>query len=236
MMRGRREGRHGLGIDFLRLSASSSPLVMPLSSMRPFVPIGPERKERSVDRRTFLKKASLASLLTASGVQGLTGVAWAAAEQINFHFLTISANTADTPDVLVATGDGHVTAGGVVGSGSFVHADLSTGVPAEIVGQGTWKAKRLVDFHEEGRWGIFLSGTVVMEVTLVPEGGGRIAAELTMNCNLGPAGISTGLPEGIFLDIPSLGAGFEPTTFPGSPFPFGLTVFSTVVEERGSAG
>lgn len=57
-----------------------------------------------------------------------------------------------------------------------------------------------------------------------------------MNCKLGPAGISTGLPEGIFLDIPSLGGGLEPTTFPGSGFPFGLTVFTTVVERRGSAG
>lgn len=189
-----------------------------------------------MDRRAFLKKAGIASLLTTSGVQGLTGIAWAGAEQINFHFLTISANTSGGADVLVATGDGHVTPGGVVGSGSFVHTDLSTGVPAEILGQGTWKAKKLVSFDEEGRWGIFLAGTVVMEVVLVPEGGGRIPAELTMNCNLGPAGIFTGLPEGIFLDIPSLGGGFEPTTFPDSPFPFGLTVFTTVVEERGSAG
>jgi hypothetical protein len=51
-----------------------------------------------------------------------------------------------------------------------------------------------------------------------------------------PAGISTGLTEGFTLEIPSLGATFVPTTFPGTGFPFGLTVFTTVVEERGSSG
>lgn len=188
-----------------------------------------------MDRRAFLKKAGLTTLATTSGLGALAGVAGAHAEQINFHFLTISANRAGTPDGLAMSGDGHVTADGVAGSGSFLHF-LPGPPPAEIVGQGTWKARRLVSFHEEGRWGIFLSGTAVMEVVLVPEGGGRIPAELTVNCNLGPAGISTGLPEGVFLDIPTLDGRFEPTTFPDTPFPLGLTVFTTVVEERGSAG
>jgi hypothetical protein len=188
-----------------------------------------------MDRRVFLKKASLTTVVTASGLGGLSGVAWAHGGRINLHFLTFSANTAGTPDLLAMSGDGHVTPGGVVGSGSFVHLDPSTGVPATILGEGTWKAKRLISFHEEGRWGVFLSGTVVMDIRLVLEGGAPAAAKLTMNCNLGPAGISTGLPEGIFLEIPSLGAEFEPTTFPGSGFPFGLTVFTTVNEERGSS-
>jgi hypothetical protein len=189
-----------------------------------------------MDRRAFLTKAGLTTALTATGLERLAGVAWAQGSGINLHFLTFSANTAGTPDLVAMTGDGLVATGGVVGSGSFVHLDPSTGVPATILGQGTWKAKRLVSFHEEGRWGVFLSGTVVMDIRLVPEGGAPVPAQLTMNCNLGPAGITTGLPEGIFLEIPSLGAEFQPTTFPGTGFPFGLTVFTTVVEERGSSG
>jgi hypothetical protein len=188
-----------------------------------------------MDRRAFLKRAGLTTAVTATGLEGLAGVAWAEGEGINFHFLSFSANQAGTPDRVAMSGDGHVTSGGVVGSGSLVHFDPSVGVPAAILGTGSWKAKRLVSFHEEGRWGVFLSGTVVMDINLVPEGAAPVPAQLTMNCNLGPAGISTGLPEGFTLEIPSLGATFVPTTFPGTGFPFGLTVFTTVVEERGSS-
>ena len=49
-------------------------------------------------------------------------------------------------------------------------------------------------------------------------------ATLKVVCNLGFAGVSTGLPEGVFLKMPEVDQ-FEPATFPDTEFPFGITIF-----------
>ena len=49
---------------------------------------------------------------------------------------------------------------------------------------------------------------------------------MTVNCNLAPAGLFTGLPEGFFLEV--AGLEFEPFAAP-----LGLTVFTNAVESRG---
>ncbi len=130
--------------------------------------------------------------------------------RINFQFVSVSRNIAQgAMDILPMIGKGFVTDGHVVANGSYTHA--AGGPPPQpfgFLGFGTWKAKRLVSLTIIGTYGAFTSGTVVMEVTLSPEGGDEVSGELTMNCNIPPAGLFTGLDEGHFLSVG--GVEFEP--------------------------
>ena len=100
---------------------------------------------------------------------------------------------------------------------------------------GTWLAERVISFsqtdHPENPWGFNMSGILELEVRLFPVDGPEegIAAVLTIVCNIPPAGILTGQPEGYFLEIED-GLSFAPATFPETSFPFGITSFVVDVE------
>lgn len=199
---------------------------------------GIDMKQRGVgkQRREFLKKAGLGSMaLAASGVLSHMQTRSAqAAGQINFHFLALSA--AQIVDgvhhQIIMAGHGGITPGNVVGNGSFQHQDADPGKPAPqpILGEGTWKAKKLVSFEINGTYGVGISGVLTMEVDLVPVSGPVIPAMLEVVCNIPPAGLFTGKPEGYSLTIP--GAPFG-TFNPLGPPPLGITWFTNTVEPAG---
>lgn len=146
--------------------------------------------------------------------------AQAAGQQVNFSFTVVSA--AAGADRIILTGDGAFNSAQVVGNGTFLHF-LAGAPPATIVGQGTWKARRLTSFTLTGTYGVGVSGVLVMEVDLVPNGGGVIPATMTVVCNIGPGGLNTGLVEGVKLEI------LAGPTFNQN---IGNTFFSTGVEAR----
>ena len=182
-----------------------------------------------MDRRAFLKSVGLGTAAIALPVVG-RAVPALAAGQTNMHFLALS--TAGVVDgvhhVVAMSGDGFVTKAQAVGNGSFVHFnnDPALPVPRPILATGTWKARRLESFTTIGSWGVFSAGTLTADIHLIPEGGSTVPASLTVNCNLGPAGLFTGLDEGFFLEVDGLAfAPFVPA--------LGLTVFTDAVEARG---
>ena len=180
--------------------------------------------EGSLERREFLKRAGLASAalasfpLLADDARAAEGAEWT-----KFYFVALSgvAPTLTGGDSIAMSGFGSFTDGGVRGGGEFVHFD-GTGIPSpSFIADGRWKAKRLLSFQEFGTWGVLVSGIVEMRVTLIPCEGPKIrGATLTIVCNLGPPGISTGGIEGYTLAIPG-----GPTFSAFSPN-IGLTVFS----------
>jgi hypothetical protein len=184
-----------------------------------------------MDRRTFLTRmgAASAALALPTFAHAFPAQAMGGAHT-NFHFLTIAANPAGT-DMLVISGDGAINPAQAVGGGFWQHFDNDPALPLPkpVIGCGSWHVKRLDRLDLIGDWGCAAAGTVVMGARFVEESGLRFSARVTMNCNLGFAGLSTGLPEGAFVDIPDFGISFEPATFPGG-FPFGLTVFTNINE------
>ncbi len=188
-------------------------------------------KGSELNRRGFLKIAGAGSLgLAASPALRGLAVGAAGGSYTNFHFLAISQaiDGADVHNILMG-GDGKITPGNVVGNGSFQHQLASApGIPKPILGQGTWKAKRLLDWNELGTYGIGVAGVLNMEVKLVPDNGSAFPAMLEVVCNIPPADLFTGKPEGYVLDI---GGPLGPFT-PLGPPPLGITWFTNAIEPK----
>ena len=134
---------------------------------------------------------------------------------------------------LFMTGSGEFSLEDVKGGGSFDHRDGNSGVPQTILGTGMWEVKRVIGFTKiddpNNPFGQIIAGILDLEIRLFLDGGPKkgVLANLKIVCNVGPAGIFTGLPEGIFLEIPDAGLSFEPIITPdGSPL--GLTAFTLV--------
>lgn len=160
--------------------------------------------ERSVmvsDRREFIKKAGAASVAVAS-VPLLAGPADAGERRrgLNYRWMSVSRN-ADQSEQVVMNGNGLVNRRQVTGGGNFIHVQLGGPPPLPLLGTGTWRARKLVSLEVPGTFGTFAAGTLVMDIVLHPVDGGRVPARVTMNCNIPPAGIFTGLPEGFFLEV-----------------------------------
>jgi len=113
-------------------------------------------------------------------------------------------------------GCGSVSADEVSGGGTFLHFDDATAVPKTILGTGTWRPRRLVDFDIVGTYGQLVAGIMEADIRLRPVAGGSIAATLKVFCNIGAAGLNTGQPEGFNLDVGGLS--FTPLA--------GLTIFT----------
>ena len=102
-------------------------------------------------------------------------------------------------------GCGSVSADEVSGGGTFLHFDNATaGVPKTIIGTGTWRPRRLLDFEVIGTYGQLVAGIMETEIRLRPVAGGSIPATLKVVCNIGPAGLQTGHEEGFTLDVGGL--------------------------------
>jgi hypothetical protein len=172
-----------------------------------------------------------------------TGQALAAEDgNFTFRFVTVSTVGIDQDGVhheIAMNGDGQINSseGGVEGGGSFVHYnnDPALPTPKPLIATGTWEAEDLISFtltdSPDNPFGRFASGILEAEVRLFPDDGPEegVPATIKVVCNLGFTGVSTGLPEGVFLKIPEVDR-FEPATFPETEFPFGLTIF-TVAED-----
>src|SRR5205809_643784 len=78
-------------------------------------------------------------------------------------------------------------------------------------GHGTWKAEDVVSWSPGLSHGIFEGGTLVIHATLKPRGQAAIKnVMIEIDCNLGPAGFTTGKPEGVVVTVPG-GPTFIPT-------------------------
>lgn len=191
-----------------------------------------------MDRRSFLKTAGLGSLALASFPalhDALSGRALAAAKSGYYLVALSQAATIDKVQHFgVVSGAGSFTASEVDGGGSFLHFDNAPPAPKPVIGAGTWVARRLVNFAPLGVATSLMAGILEMEVELLREVPSPAAfpAKLKIVCNIGPAGLQTGQPEGFFLTIPG-----SPFVEGGAGGPFkplhpevGLTAFSPGVE------
>lgn len=178
-------------------------------------------EHREIKRQEFLKKAGVGTLALAS-VPLFADVASAdnGDGRRKFYFVALS-RTPSGADVVAMSGRGRFGGNDVEGGGEFVHFNgAQLGAPSlDFIATGGWRAVELLDFVEVGRWGRGVSGIVTVRANLNPcEGPSIRGATLRVVCNLGPAGLMTGQPEGYFLTLP------DGTTF--SPFGLGLTLLT----------
>lgn len=191
-----------------------------------------KKNSDEMSRRNFLKIAGTGSLAVAAlPTLKLANSSAAGGGYTNFHFLALS-EAVDGPDVhnILMGGHGKITPGNVVGNGSIQHQLVSApGTPKPILGEGTWKAKGLVSWEVLGTYGIGVAGVLNIEISIVSNGGSPFPALLEVVCNIPPAGIFTGKPEGFVLD-----AGGPPGPFtPFGPPPLGITWFTNAIEPMG---
>jgi hypothetical protein len=143
--------------------------------------------------------------------------------QTGYHFLVLDA-VSGSADRLIIQGDGSFNANRAHGGGTFDHFQATGSPPLPLVASGTWKATDVVSFNAlTPTHGVYEGGTLVMHATFFPNGRPPIPNVLIqVDCNLGPAGVNTGKPEGVVVTIPGppqiLFAPTNPTT--------GVTVFS----------
>ncbi len=195
-----------------------------------------------MDRRAFLKKAGLGSIALGSAptlASLLAAPAWArSGSNGERHATVVAVSKADTVDGVDHTAalEGFVKfnpeAATASGSGSFVHFDNApAGTPKPILGCGRWEVERFVSWnHDSGRYCRINASILELVVDLIPDSGDpTLDATLRLICNIGPAGIATGKPEGFVLTIPDAPFGsfrpFEP--------PVGLTHISIPEGESG---
>lgn len=189
-----------------------------------------ESSQRLSDRRDFIKKAGLGALVLGSIPLIASGTEAADQQQrLNYRWMSISRNPDETEQI-VMNGDGLVNRRHITGGGNFIHVELEGAPPLPLLGTGTWRARRLVSLDIIGTFGTFAAGILVMDIQLFPVGGGPVPAQVTMNCNIPPGALFTGLAEGFFLDVE--GQSFSPWVLPvegGGPPPAiaaGATIFN----------
>jgi hypothetical protein len=143
--------------------------------------------------------------------------------RIGFHFLVLDQISATSPDRLILQGNGSFNKNRASGGGTFDHFLAGTGPPATLVATGTWKAEDVVSWTPGTTHGVYQGGILVIHATLKPNGQPTIKnVMMEIDCNLGPAGFSTGKAEGVIVTIPGTPAVVFTPTNPNT----GLTVFS----------
>lgn len=148
-----------------------------------------------------------------SGTQGRTG----------YHFLVLD-TIAGTPNRLILQGQGSFNRNRASGGGTFDHFQATGSPPLPLVATGTWRATDVVSWTPGTSHGVFQGGILIMHATFKPNGQPPIKnVLLEVDCNLGPAGFSTGKTEGVIVTFP----GPPPVVFtPTAPTNTGLTVFT----------
>ena len=181
-------------------------------------------------RRAFAALVAATLLSVALAVPAVAQEA--APDPLNFRWMGVSDNTAEgVAETVVMSGNGWVIDGEVTASGSYNHTAAGP-PPQELLSYGTWQADSLVSLEIIGTYGAVAAGTIVMDVTLFPEGGDPVAAQILMNCNVPPGSLFTGLPEGCVLTMGD--SEFSPRLLPtaeGTVPPMlqvGATVFNTL--------
>jgi hypothetical protein len=182
-------------------------------------------QRQGIERRELLKRAGVGSAALAA-VPALGGVAWAHDGdhgRRRFYFQAVSgqAATISSGESIIMSGCGSFGDRAVRGGGEFVHFD-GTMIPSpDFIATGNWRATRVLSFQEIGTWGVGVAGILELEIKLIPCDAPVIrGVSLVVVCNIGPAGLMTGRPEGYVLTVP----GIEPF----SPFhpELGLTFFT----------
>jgi hypothetical protein len=139
-----------------------------------------------------------------------------------FHFLVLD-QIAGAPDRLIIQGNGSFNRNQASGGGTFDHFLGGTGPPATLVATGTWKADDVVSWTPGTTHGVYQGGILVIHATVKPNGQPAIKnVQIEVDCNLGPAGFSTGKPEGVVVTVP----GTPPVVFTPTNPTTGVTVFS----------
>ncbi len=142
--------------------------------------------------------------------------------RIGFHFL-VADQVAGTTDRMIIQGDGSFNRNQASGGGTFDHFQAVGSPPLPIVATGTWKAGDVVSWTPGTSHGVFEGGTLVIHATVKPNGQPAIKNVLIeIDCNLGPAGFTTGKPEGVVVTVPGTPAVVFAPTNPTT----GVTVFS----------
>lgn len=116
----------------------------------------------------------------------------------------------------------------VTADGFYDVIDLTTPVPRTILSSGSWTATDFLGYNETGTYGALVSGILKIGVQLTQSNGQTFSTTLTINCNIGAAGLATkpSTSEGVFITIG--GDSFSPDpkfAGPGS----GVTIFTTGV-------
>lgn len=184
-----------------------------------------------MDRREFLKRAGVGSAALVS-IPALAGTAQATgALQRRYGAVAFSQGPligAVQHRIAVNAAGFFIPEAGVVlpnGGGTFVHFDNATPVPKRIIAFGKWRPESFVSYDlgpPYGTWGTVQASVLTMTVTLFPQGGAPISGvTLRLICNIGPAGITTGQPEGFVLTVPGTPLSFAPDVVPA-----GITTIS----------
>ena len=144
--------------------------------------------------------------------------------QRHFRFVALSFVGGATPtEAMVMEGTGIFGADLPQANGDWQH--ITWPPPSELLGHGLWKKKRLVSYEKGfGSFGEIEASILTLDIRMLPHedtGVDPFTARLKIACNVGPAGLLTGLPEGFFLTLPG-GPTFEPAASP-----LGLTHIST---------
>ena len=195
-----------------------------------------------MDRRGFLKTSALASLGLAAlpELHDLMAPASVAAighrRTSTFTYVCIvkANNLGAVQPRMAQYGSGTFSPSGVEGGGGTVLFDNAPPAPKPIIGAGKWTAKRVVNYAPYGGVGPLFAGILDLDVELSREipSPAVIPFKLRIVCNVGPAGIQTGLHEGIYVSIPGtpyVKGGAAGQLVPQEP-EVGLTVFSPGAE------
>jgi hypothetical protein len=115
---------------------------------------------------------------------------------------------------MALNGDGKFGPKHVEGGGTFVlFNDAPDGTPKPILGFGRWKAKKFVSYtNVAGSYGPIIASILELEVDLIIEFPAPevVPGTLRLVCNVDPAGLTTGEPEGFTLTITNSGEVFLP--------------------------
>lgn len=155
-----------------------------------------------VNRRRFLKGAGIGSLALAS--LPTVGSALArkafAGDLLAFHLVTVS-GVHDKRDLLVVAGGGQFHGSHVSGWGRWFHflAPIEEGGDPEPVAHGTWSPKELTSFNTIGSAFGIAAGILDLVISgFVVESGATPTFPFRIVCNVPPAGLLTGLNEGLY--------------------------------------
>ncbi len=153
--------------------------------------------------------------------------------QTGYHFLVLDA-VSGASDRLIIQGDGSFNGNRAHGGGTFDHFQATGSPPLPLVASGTWRATGVVSFHAlTPTHGVYEGGTLVMHATFFPQGQPPIKdVVLEVDCNLGPAGVTTGKPEGVVVTVP----GTPPVVFAPTNPTTGVTVFSLANHDEDQDG
>jgi hypothetical protein len=152
--------------------------------------------------------------------------AWADTGLGQTHFTVVAVSDAGeregTRHRMALNGDGKFGPEHVEGGGTFViFNDAPPGTPKPLLGFGRWKAKKVVSYtNVAGSYGPIVASVLELEVELIIEFPAPevVPATLRLVCNIDPAGLTTGEPEGFRLTIQNSREVF----LPAAP-PVGLT-------------